>query len=316
MNWSEFDLIQWIISQATSDASVLLGMGDDAALVAPSVGSELVVATDTCVSGTHFPSNICPQWLGHKTLAVTLSDMAAMGAKPRWALLSLTLSELDPAWLTHFFGGFFKLANRYNISLVGGDTTRGQEHNIAVTVLGEVPQGQALKRKGAQVGDGIFVIGELGGAGLAYQLWRDGQLSGHQHQEILEQIWHCPEPKLIEGERLRGNASAAIDVSDGLIVDLQHILTASGVGAELNAADLPLFPPLAHVSEDEAWSLACCGGEDYALCLTSQLTQKQLNDLGIECTKIGQVIPGQGLSVYDPAGKLLKLRGKGYEHFS
>jgi thiamine-monophosphate kinase len=234
---SEFDLIRRYFTRATPGA--LLGIGDDAALLQVGVGNVLAVSTDMLVAGTHFFSDADPFLLGHKTLAVNLSDMAAMGAAPRWATLAIALPEADEAWLEKFSAGFFALAQLHGVELVGGDTTRGAL-NLCVTIFGEVPAQQALRRSGAQPGDEIWVSGQLGDAALA--------LAHLQGRIVLDEAafaacatrLHQPQPRIALGLALRGIASSAIDVSDGLLADLGHILDASRVGAEIEFGALPV----------------------------------------------------------------------------
>jgi len=238
---SEFDLIRRYFTRATPGA--LLGVGDDAALLQASAGNALAVSTDMLVSGTHFLPDTDPFLLGHKTLAVNLSDLAAMGAAPRWATLAIALPEADEAWLAQFSAGFFALADQYGVELVGGDTTRGPL-NLCVTIFGEVPAQQALRRSGAQVGDEIWVSGRLGDAALALAHLQDRiTLSAAELFACLPAL-HQPQPRVALGLALRGIATSAIDISDGLLADLGHILEASQVGAQLDFAALPVSPVL------------------------------------------------------------------------
>jgi len=242
---SEFDLIQRYFIRATP--GVELGVGDDAALLRVAPGMELAVSTDMLVSGTHFFPDADPFLLGYKTLAVNLSDMAAMGAAPRWALLSLSMPEADKAWLQKFSEGFFALADQYGVELIGGDTTRGLL-NLCVTIMGEVPQGAALRRSGAQVGDEIWVSGNLGDAALALaHLQNKVQLSAADFVACARAL-HQPQARVSLGLALRGVANSAIDISDGLLADLGHILECSKVGAEIRFDALPISPLLRSLS--------------------------------------------------------------------
>ena len=234
---SEFDLIQRYFTRATPGA--VLGVGDDAALLRISSGMELAVSTDMLVSGTHFFPDADPFMLGHKALAVNLSDMAAMGAQPRWAMLALSLPDADEAWLQKFSEGFFALADQHGVELVGGDTTRGPL-NLCITIMGEVPQGIALRRSGAQMGDDIWVSGSLGDAALALaHLQGDVQLTVEDFAACAPSL-HRPVPRIALGLALRGVAHSAIDVSDGLLDDLGHILECSNAGAEIQLDALPV----------------------------------------------------------------------------
>jgi thiamine-monophosphate kinase len=287
-------------------------VGDDCALLRPDAGLELAVTTDMLVEGRHFLPGADPAALGHKALAVNLSDLAAMGAAPRWALLAISLPRVDEAWLAAFAEGFFGLAGRHGVDLVGGDTTRAQLTTIAVTALGEVPAGLALFRAGAKPGDDIWVSGELGGAALALV-----------HPEIAEaaQRLHRPEPRVELGERLRGLAHAAIDVSDGLAGDLMHVLTRSGVAATVNYAQVPraaAFRQLGNPKLEKDCVLS--GGDDYELLFTAAAERRGdlaalARELRIPLSRIGSIARGEPkLAVLDESGRPLPYRG-GFDHF-
>jgi thiamine-monophosphate kinase len=283
-------------------------VGDDCALLAPHGG--LAVTTDLLIEGRHFLPGADARALGHKTLAVNLSDLAAMGATPKWATLSLSLPAVDEEWLSAFSRGFFSLAHRYGVDLVGGDTTRGPVLTLSVTALGEVPADLALTRAGACPGDDVWVSGELGGAALALV-----------HPEIAEaaQRLHWPEPRVELGERLRGLAHAAIDVSDGLTGDLGHILERSEVGAVIRYEDVPrpsLFRNFKTLESDCVLS----GGDDYELLFTApQDKRKEIEalstQLNIRLSRIGAIQPAPAkLVVLDAAGKPLAWR-PAFDHF-
>jgi thiamine-monophosphate kinase len=288
-------------------------VGDDCALLRPDAGLELAVTTDMLVEGRHFLPGAEPRALGHKALAVNLSDLAAMGAAPRWATLSLAVPAADEAWLAAFSQGFFALAERHGVDLVGGDTTRSPLVAISVTALGEVPPGLALYRAGARAGDDLWVSGELGGAALALV-----------HPEIAEaaQRLHQPEPRVELGERLRGLAHAAIDVSDGLAGDLQHILARSGVGALVSYAQVPrpaVFKQLANPQLEKDCVLS--GGDDYELLFTAAAgrrgeLERLSRELRIPLARIGGITSGEPrLAVLDDTGQPLSFRG-GFDHFA
>ena len=236
---SEFALIAKHFTRATPGA--VLGVGDDCALLAPTPGMQLAVSSDMLLEGRHFSPQDSPAGIGHKSLAVNLSDLAAMGATPRWATLSIALPEADDAWLTAFARGFFRMADQHGIELVGGDTTRGAL-TIGITVIGEVPPDQALRRDGAQPGDEVWVSGTIGSAALALA-YRQGRLFMEQVDaaRVLPALY-LPTPRVELGIALRGVASSAIDISDGLLADLGHILERSQVGARLEFAALPTLP--------------------------------------------------------------------------
>ncbi|PAU76687.1 thiamine-phosphate kinase [Halomonas salipaludis] len=261
---SEFELIarHFARSPQAEAHGVVLGVGDDCALLAPSAGCQLAVSVDTSVAEVHFPADAPPVAIGHRALAVALSDLAAMGATPRWCLLALTLPEVDDAWLGEFAAGFHALCAETGVSLVGGDVTRGGLA-VSVTVHGEVPGGAALPRNAARPGELLAVTGSLGGAHAGLKAWQAGERNLAQP---LLASYLLPRPRLNAGLALRGLASAAIDLSDGLLPDLGHLCEASGVGAELDAAALPLADGLvAALGEEGARQAALAGGDDYEL---------------------------------------------------
>ena len=292
---SEFNLIERYFTRPVPSAT--LGIGDDAALLSVTPGMELAISTDMLVAGTHFFPDTDPRKLGWKALAVNISDLAAMGAQPRWATLALALPNADESWLAAFADVFFKCADQYGVELIGGDTTRGPL-NLSVTIMGEVPKQQALRRDAAQPGDDIWVSGTLGGAALG--------LAALQNKVQLDEtdLAHClraletPQPRVALGLGLRGIAHAAIDISDGLLADLGHILECSEIGAELNFDMLPAHPVLApRLAEDWARSCLCAGGDDYELCFTANPERGPKiaaigEKLGLKLTRIGQIIPG------------------------
>lgn len=320
---SEFELIRQYFEKAAGrgpHAGVHLGIGDDCALLEAAPVMQLAVSTDMLVEGRHFAVGADPFKLGHKSLAVNLSDIAAMGATPRWATLSLALPGADAAWLERFSAGFFALANRFEVALVGGDTTRGPL-NISVTIMGEVPAGLALHRAGALPGDEIWVSGELGGAALAlgYEAGRVA-LEGEDRKAMLARL-HEPEPRVVLGERLRGLATSAIDVSDGFAGDLAHILERSSVGALVRYADLPRPAAFARIADIELErNCVLSGGDDYELIFTApQARGAEIDalgaELGMRLTRVGYVQAGDARVVLlDANGKAMAVPG-GYDHF-
>lgn len=303
---SEFEIIRKHFSRPTRHA--LLGVGDDAALLQPDAGAALAVSTDLLLEGRHFARRAEPRALGHKALAVNLSDMAAMGATPRWATLALALPEADEAWIAAFADGFYALAGRHHVDLVGGDTTRGPL-TVCVTIFGEVPAGLALLRGGARPGDDIWASGELGGAAYALQSAGDARAAKRLHE---------PEPRVELGERLRGIASAAIDVSDGFAQDLGHILERSGVGAVVHYGRLPKFP-IADAAAQARCVLA--GGDDYELLFTAaQGARGEIEalsrSLGLALTQVGSIQTGEPrLQLLDAQGAPMAVP-RGFDHFA
>ncbi len=296
----EFTLIDHIRRRAAGRGDVVLGIGDDAALLQPPAGMLLAVATDTLNAGVHFPGDTPPADIGWKALAVNLSDLAAMGATPAWASLSLSLPAADADWLDGFLDGFLALADAHDVALVGGDTTRGPL-SVSVTVHGFVPPGAALRRDGAQVGDDVWVTGTLGDAAAALALWRDGDAD-----PVLRARLDRPVPRVEAGRALAGIAHAAIDISDGLLADLGHLCAASGVGADIELGALPASQALLARFDDEARaSLQATGGDDYELCFTAPaMARTAIASLaGVAITRIGRVVAG--------AGTARALRGDG-----
>jgi thiamine-monophosphate kinase len=320
MDSMEFTLIDRIRERtAQGRDDVHLGIGDDAALLAVPAGQELAVSIDTLVEGVHFPLGTAAADIGWKSLAVNLSDLAAMGATPAWALLALTLPSADPAFIDGFATGFAQLAQSYRLALVGGDTTRGA-FTISVAVHGFVPPGKALMRAGAQIGDAILVTGTLGDAAAGLRLVQNANNTDLRSAFLLERL-NRPTPRVAAGLALRGHASACIDVSDGLLADLGHLCAASHVGAEI---EVPLLPRSSALLDlfDEATSrdFALSGGDDYELCFTVPAqhvaaVQADLARLGCGATKIGRIVDGSGVSVRDADGRWLEPVHRGWDHF-
>ena len=315
----EFDLIARHFTRPAANA--VLGVGDDCALVDVTNGMDLAVSTDTMVSGTHFFPDVDPEALGHKALAVNLSDIAAMGGLPYWAMLALTLPNVDHAWLAAFAKGFFDLAQEYNVSLIGGDTTRGQTLVLTVTIMGEVPAGAALRRSGATVGNDVWVSGNLGDAALAVA-HRYGKvvLEKADYDEALLRLYE-PTPRVALGQALRGLATAAIDVSDGVLQDLGHICRLSGVGATVDLDKIPVSSIGAkHINSEAGRDAIIAGGDDYELCFTAPRNSREsIEDLqevlGVPLTRIGRIKRGKGVSLLGPDDKPVKIDGRGYDHF-
>ena len=315
---SEFEIIRRTFDRPARSAD--LGVGDDAALVRVANGNQLAVSTDMLLEGRHFPAGTDPRTLGHKSLAVNLSDMAAMGARPRWATLAIALPTDDEHWLEAYAEGFYALAERYAVELIGGDTTRGPLA-LSITILGEVPRGQALLRSGARPEDDIWVSGTLGGAtlGLAHMQGRV-QLDAMDTRAAIRRL-ELPEPRVELGLSLCGIASAAIDVSDGFAGDLGHILERSGVAARVECDRLPAFDALARL-RDKALMRRCMlsGGDDYELIFTAPPSRaKEITELasglGLALTRVGRIESGGGgLSIVDADGRVVPHTG-GFDHF-
>ncbi|TXI46608.1 thiamine-phosphate kinase [Methylophilus sp.] len=313
---AEFELIA---KYFTRPAQADLGVGDDAALIRVRPGYQLAISADMSVAGTHFFADIDPFAIGWKSMAVNVSDMAAMGAEPKWATLSIALPQIDDAWLQRFSAGLFACADAFGVSLIGGDTTRGPL-NIAINILGEVPQGQALQRNGARAGDDVWVSGMLGQAALWLQ-HRLGALDLHtQDVAILATAMHAPQPRVALGQALRGIASAVLDISDGLLADLTHILEASAVGAALDwtAMPKPLLQQSA-VTEAVLQQAVLAGGDDYELCFTAAPQHRDAlsalaAQLALPLHRIGHITAAAGLQVFNGEAAVV-LSQKGYAHF-
>jgi len=315
---SEFEIIRRYFDRPARGA--VLGVGDDAALVQPRAGAELVVATDMLLEGRHFLPGADPRALGHKSLAVNLSDIAAMGATPRWATLAIALPSDDAPWLDAFSRGLWSIAQRFETDLIGGDTTRGPL-TVSITVLGEVPPGQALLRSGARPGDDIWVSGELGGAALGLaQLQGRARLAADDVRPLLLRL-NEPEPRVELGKRLLGLAHSAIDVSDGFAADLGHILERSSLGARVSYEALPRPAALGRV-RDVALARHCVlsGGDDYELVFTAAPANRAQVEsvaaqIGVALTRVGEIEQAPlGLRVLDERGRVLPPAG-GYDHF-
>ena len=319
---SEFSLIDhYFAAHSLRRPDVALGIGDDCALLIPPTGQQLVVTMDTLVADVHFFAAADPEGLGHKALAVNLSDLASMGAVPAWAMLALTLPKADEDWLERFCRGLFALADRHGMQLVGGDTTHGPVITITIQAHGFVPPGLALRRDGAQPGDSVYVTGTPGDAGLALAAAFGKAAVAPEYRGYIQERLDRPEPRLTEGLALRGIASAAIDVSDGLVQDLGHILERSRVGARLDVDRLPLSPALiASLNRDAAIVTALAGGDDYELCFTvppERAAHLESVAAGWECrcTRVGVIAGEPGVQLVRADGSAFLLERSGYDHF-
>lgn len=321
MTIGEFELIEKFFAAHTIKRNdVTLGIGDDAAIVNIPPQQQLVITTDTLTAGVHFPATTCAYDIGYKSIAVNLSDLAAMGATPSWVTLALTLSKVDDRWLQDFCQGFFDLASRYQIQLIGGDTSQGPL-SITVEAFGFTPFNQALMRSHAKPGDLIYVTGTLGEAALGLQyLQGKVQLSDSDSKSAIAKL-NRPEPQIEIGTKLRGIANAAIDISDGLAADLGHILEKSHVGALINLEKIPIGSSLlTSISNNEALALALTGGDEYELCFTVppqklSLLEKMFPKDAYHLTCIGTIVAQKGLDLRYKNGEKYSGKLSGYEHF-
>lgn len=318
---SEFDLIAQYFTRAPRDTErVALGVGDDCALLQPSPGMHMAISTDMLVEGRHFFPDADPRLLGHKCLAVNLSDLAAMGARPVAFTLALALPEATPEWLAPFSAGMLALADEHACELIGGDTTKGPL-NICITVFGEVPHGLALRRDAARVGDDIWVSGTLGDARLALAGLRPELALDRETLDAAAPRLHAPTPRVALGMALRGIAHAAIDISDGLVGDLGHILERSNAGATLFVDALPTGPMLSKQPQEIRRRFALAGGDDYELCFAAPPEKRSAvlaaaQSAATTITRIGHIEAAPGLRLVDADGASLNLHLTSFDHFA
>lgn len=319
MPLSEFELIRKYFSKSTNKTpDIICGIGDDAAVVSVPHGMELVLSMDTLIAGVHFPVACSPQDIGYKALAVNLSDLAAMGAEPRWVTLALTMPENDETWLGKFMEGFNELAQQFNLDLIGGDLTRGPL-SITIQVHGFNFTGKSIYRYGAQTGDLIYVSGTLGDAGLALSLLEDQSLFKNKYHEYLMQRLNRPVPRIDLGLALRDIASSAIDISDGLLADLEHILTASHKGAIVKVDQLPLSDALNEYKTENVIDVVLASGDDYELCFTVPPGRRpeidRMNSVDCQLGCIGTVTEQPGIQWLQSDNKPYTPAGRAYAHF-
>ncbi|MEO0318425.1 MAG: thiamine-phosphate kinase [Pseudomonadota bacterium] len=318
---NEFELIaQYFTRPARAGGAVRLGVGDDCAMLDVPPGETLAISTDMLVEGRHFFEGTDPEALGHKALAVNLSDLAAMGAAPLGFSLALALPAVDPGWLEGFARGLLALADAHGAQLIGGDTTRGPL-NICITVYGSLPPQSALRRDGAHAGDEIWVSGTLGDARLGLEALQGKRLLDRALLRPASARLHRPEPRVGLGLALRRIAHAAIDVSDGLMGDLAHILERSRVGAVVDADALPCGEALSAQDEALRRAFALNGGDDYELCFTAaprdaSAVQAAAQAAGVRVTRIGTIVDGAGLQIIDADGQALDIAAQSFDHFS
>lgn len=313
----EFEIIERYFKRAPRDPDVVLGIGDDAAVLR--VDDLAAVTVDTLVAGVHFPHEIAPSLLGHRSMAVNLSDVAAMGAEPKWCTLALTLPKADAAWLEEFARGFFASSEEFGVTLVGGDLTRGPL-TVTVQLIGRVRDGGFLRRGGGNAGDDVYVTGTLGDSAAGIALLAEPSKPASSAARALEQRFYRPQPRVREGLALQALASAAIDVSDGLLADLGHICEASGCGAVIDVERVPLsaellelFPP------QDALRFALSGGDDYELCFTASPAhadeiERAMDACGTRVRRIGQLVPGREV-LCRRDGEPFTPPARGYTHF-
>lgn len=315
----EFALIRRFFDRPVQDESVRLGIGDDAALIVPEPGRELVCAVDTIVAGTHYPDDLPPFDVGYRSIAINLSDIAAMGGRPRWVTLALTVPTADTGWLSLFAEGLFTAAAEANVSLIGGDTTRGETTVVSVHMFGDVQPGKAIRRSGAEAGDTVFVTGTPGDAAAGLSLLNSGSDQTGESEYLIGRFVR-PSARVALGTSIASIANAAIDLSDGLYADLQKLLIASKVGAVLELSQLPLSAAiLAKFDYDNAVDFALSGGDDYELCFAaSQSHEAEVDALAnqnlVQVTRIGKVVSGEGISCTKD-GEPFEYTDSGYRHF-
>ncbi|OGA96622.1 MAG: thiamine-phosphate kinase [Betaproteobacteria bacterium RIFCSPLOWO2_12_FULL_66_14] len=317
---SEFELIRRFFSRPSAKA--VLGVGHDCALLQPPAGMQYAISTDMLVAGRHFVADSDPEKLGCKSLAVNLSDLAAAGADPAYALLAIALPAVDETWLEGFSRGFFSMAERFGVDLVGGDTTRGPL-TISVTVIGHVPAGLALRRDGAQPGNDVWLSGQTGEAALALAHRAGRAQLPPEHLALCQARLDTPEPRVQLGRRLRGLASSAIDVSDGLAADLGHIAEASTLSLHIDVGALPRSAAVLACT-DEGLALEClaAGGDDYELAFTAPAQRRRdiealSRELGLALTRIGSAAAGPGeVILRDARGAPVVLPRAGFDHFA
>ncbi|MBQ4833918.1 thiamine-phosphate kinase [Pseudoalteromonas sp. MMG010] len=318
----EFELInRYFKGRGIIRRDVNLGIGDDCALVTVPEHCQLAVTTDTLVAGVHFFDDIAPRALGHRVVAVNLSDLAAMGAEPTWISVALTLPSTDPYWLEEFAEGMHEIAEYFNVQIIGGDTTQGPL-TITICAKGIVPNNMALRRGGAKVGDWIYVTGPLGDAGLAIESRKQGIAVDQKHQSYLNQRFDFPTPRVAAGQVLRGIASSAIDVSDGLLADLSHILALSGVSAEIHIDQIPTSDAIQDtLNFEQQLPFILNYGDDYELIFTVPDSKKGMVDIklsqyGVTATCIGQIKSGNGDIELFNQGEKFDFQPQGFEHFT
>lgn len=314
----EFEIISHYFEHDSNDESVITGIGDDGAITRPSQARDLVTVVDTMVADIHFPASLHSSDIGYRAVVVNLSDIAAMGATPKWMTLALTLNEADPSWLHEFAQGLFQAADEHGVVLVGGDTTRGSETVVTVQITGEIDPGAAMLRSGAKAGDSVYVTGTVGDAAAGLSILQSGAPRSDDI-DFLVQRFARPQARVALGRAIASVASAAIDLSDGLFTDLEKLLAASKVSGHLELNLIPISSPLrATMSPADALRFALGGGDDYELCFTSEATNDDIQEIArkfnVSVTCIGTVGQGEGLSC-TLNGEPHEYKIDGYRHF-
>jgi thiamine-monophosphate kinase len=314
----EFQIIRRYFARKVSDSSVIVGIGDDGAVLRPDRGRDLLAVVDTLVAGVHFPVSLPAEDIGFRSVAVNLSDIAAMAGRPRWMTLALTMTDGDAQWLDGFARGLFLAADAHKVALVGGDTTAGTETAISIQLLGDIEPGKGLTRSGASAGDGIYVTGTIGDAAAGLAVLESG-VPVNAVASFVVQRFCRPQARIEIGAALAAHASAAIDISDGLFNDIEKLLQASAVAGRIELDDIPLSAPLQNLMDhDDALRFALGGGDDYELCFTSAAAEDDLQELaarhGVAITRVGEVAAGSGLSA-TRSGALYDYHHDGYRHF-
>jgi len=318
----EFQLIRQFFQREQAEqpaAGVLLGIGDDCALLQIPAGKQLAVSVDTLVAGVHFPADADPELIAERALRTNLSDLAAMGAEPLWFTLALTLPHANEEWLRSFSRGLFACARKYNIALVGGDTTSGSL-SITIQVMGATTPGAALRRDGANVGDFILVTNTLGDGAAALAAIQKTHIFADEHTDYLLQRFYRPTPRLVESALICTIASSALDISDGLVADLQHVCDASDLGAVIDVENVPLSPALQSLDDvPKALEWALSGGDDYELCFT--VSPEKMADIAmliaqgkLNATVIGEMVAGNKV-ICEYEGQPFAITKTGYQHF-
>ena len=315
----EFELIRQYFTRTLTDSDVRIGIGDDGALLRPAAGRDLITVVDTLVEGVHYPLNLGAADIAWRAVAVNLSDIAAMGARPRWMTLALTLREADPDWLADFSDGLFAAAAEHDVSLVGGDTTRGRQVVVSIQITGDVDPERVLTRSGAKAGERIYISGTLGDAAAGLELLQSGAVSSDTARELVDRF-RRPSARIALAQAIAPLASAAIDVSDGLYADTLKLLQASGAGGRIEVDALPLSAALrAEFDAERARQFALAGGDDYELCFTLPAEEEyRLSEIALQqnvrLTRVGIVTEGVGLDCTDN-GAPFAYRDAGYRHF-